>query len=130
MSLDQWLEKVTEFERKGDWAGLESMCKSKLDAEPDYVNALYPLGLALFKQGHHVASMRFLGRSAREAPTPHAWFMLAHAQHKVDRTQNAIESIQKAIELDPKQHELWHDLGTFLAIMHNYKAALKAFNTA
>jgi tetratricopeptide (TPR) repeat protein len=91
---------------------------------------LYPLGLALFKQGHYVAAMRYLGRSAREAPTPQAWFTLAHAQHKVDRTKNAIESITKAIELDPEQHELWHDLGTFLANIPDYKSALKAFNKA
>jgi tetratricopeptide (TPR) repeat protein len=130
MSPDQWLEAVTDFERKGDWAGLERMCKSKLESDPEYVLALYPLGYALFKQGNYVAAMLYLGKSTREAPTPQAWFTLAHAQHKVDRTKSAIESITKAIELDPEQHELWHDLGTFQAKILNYESALGAFNKA
>jgi|SRR5882672_6588264 len=130
MTLDTWLKTVREFELREDWQGLELQCKAKLQEDPSYIHAFFPLGLALFKQGLSVAAMPVLGRSAREAPTPQAWFILAHARHKSGQTKSAIEAMLKAIEIDPKAHEPWNDLGTLLAAVHDYKAALNAFDTA
>jgi Flp pilus assembly protein TadD len=130
MSLEEWLQSVSEFERKEDWRGLELHCKAKLNADPSYVHALFPLGLALFKQGNFVGAMPVLGKSAREAPTPQAWFILAHARHKAGNTKLAIEAMLKAVDLESKSHEAWNDLGTLLTAANDYKAALSAFNTA
>lgn len=130
MSLEEWLKTVSDFERREDWRGLELHCQAKLEADPSYVHALFPLGLALFKQGNLFGAMPVLGKSAREAPTPQAWFTLAHARHKVGNTKLAIEAMLKAVDLDPTSHEPWNDLGTLLTAANDYKAALNAFNTA
>ena len=100
--------------------------------EPQNVNALQNLGACLRQLGHDAASEIVAKRSvaASGGANPFCISNLGVAQFKLKKYEEAIASLEKALEMLPESGPQHHNLGLVHYILGNYERALALFNTS
>jgi tetratricopeptide (TPR) repeat protein len=116
--------------RKDSLAALR-LCETRLQSEPDDVEALRHLGLLEATRGRRGAALEAAERACRLAPAdPRCWSELGLVHVAFGNDPDAAACFTRAVECDRRFAEGWHNLGTVLKRLDRPEAAFDALKTA
>jgi tetratricopeptide (TPR) repeat protein len=85
----------------GDMPGAEADCRRALKLNPDQTEAIYNLGLALAAQGELEEAEPLFTRALQVAESPRLLLHRAIARVRLERPEDAISDLDRALELEP-----------------------------
>ncbi|NJO94507.1 MAG: tetratricopeptide repeat protein [Hydrococcus sp. RM1_1_31] len=101
-----------------------------IELKPDFYQAYYAMGLALEYVDHQWANQSYQKVVAIEPNFYQAWRQLGYTYSVLGKSQEALESIDKAITLNPQDFILYIWRGNFLMDKELYPEAREAFTKA
>ena len=116
--------------KKEEKQGLKDL-KSAIEIFPDYYDAIERLGSEYVKLQHYEAAEILLSRAVKINPRGYkSWYGLAYAQYSQNKSNQALEAVQKAISLDSSSLNALILEGILYRLTKNYKQAEKQLRKA
>lgn len=116
--------------KKDEKQGLKDL-RLAIETFPDYYDAIERLGSEYVKLQHYEAAEILLSRAVKINPRGYkSWYGLAYAQYSQNKTNQALESTQKAISLDSSSLNALILEGILHRQTKNYKQAEKQLRKA
>jgi tetratricopeptide (TPR) repeat protein len=116
--------------RAGCHAEAESYCRQALDQNPDYADALHLMGLLSLQHQQYDAAAEWLSRAIRSDPQPLYLRSLGTTLLKQGRREEALQVVDKAVQLKPDDPDLWRNLGDALVELDRPQDAIPSFEHA
>ncbi len=125
------LREALRFHGAGDRPRAMKIYASVLEAEPENVNALHLLGMALHEQDRHSEALELLRRAIAARPSAGALYnSLGVVQLALAEYAEAKSTLERAIALDPAPYEPYSNLGTALDHLGAADGATRCFEEA
>jgi len=121
-----WNNLGTVYDRLGDADKAEEQFRKTLDLDPENLQALRNLATILRKLGEFDEAIAI----TQELSEPESYRQLGRALMMAGKSEQAIETLQRALALKPEWGEIHDDLGVLLADMARYGEARKSFESA
>ena len=100
---------------EGDFDSALSLCRERLDAEPNDAAGHRYLALVHAAQSRPGLAVRAARGACELTPAdPRAWSDLGRVHIQAGISAEAIECFRRAVQLDPRYADGWHNLGTAL----------------
>jgi Flp pilus assembly protein TadD len=109
---------------------MEEACRNLLKVQPKSFDGLQLLGLALAQQEKNTEAIPVFKRALEIIPHAGVYNNLGIAYQELGQYQEAVDSFQKSIKLDPDKPESLNNVGTALLCMKDYQNAKKAYEHA
>ncbi len=123
-TAEGWVEEALGLEREARHAELATMCESILQRDPENVEALQLLAVALCACGRSREALVHLRRVTELTPdTPQAHANLATVLAAAGDADGAVVSFQRAVQLQPALGEAWKGLAALLKALGRYDEA-------
>jgi tetratricopeptide (TPR) repeat protein len=92
---------------------------------------LYNRGTMLARTGQYEDAVRYLEQAVETSPAHvDAWYNLALAYMKLERTQKAGDILHKLVNSFPSEKTYWYSLGALMRDAGDFKQALREFERA
>ena len=115
----------------GDFNSALSLCKERLDADPNDADAHRYLAFVHAAQNRPGFAVRAARRACELAPADaRTWSDLGRVHVHAGKSSEAIECFRYAVQLDPCYADGWHNLGTALKQLGHREAAFTALKNA
>ena len=119
-----WVEDALQLQAAGNFRGLIALCESTLEREPDSVEALQLLAVALCATTRAREGLVHLRRVTELAPdSAEAHFTLANVLAATGDPENAIAAYRRAVTLKPDFVDAWEALVALLKALGRYDDA-------
>ncbi|MDJ0851755.1 MAG: tetratricopeptide repeat protein [Myxococcota bacterium] len=115
------------LERQGMGDEAVEMYRRSLELEPESASAHYNLAAYLSRRGDHAAAERHFRAALAQKPSTQAYTGLGFVLGQQGRVDDAIESLNAAIELDPDNAAAYDQLGTILVRQGRLEEAASAY---
>lgn len=112
------------------WHNSITLWQQAIRYAPNFWSTQYNLGLAYFEHGELDAAESQFKRALDIKPVPSIYNNLALVQAKSQRRDEAITSLERALQLDPHLAEAHNNLGTLFYEARNFEAARRQFEQA
>lgn len=124
LTMPQLLAQARELHRLGRLDEAERTCAAILFVRPDNVEALHVMGLIKLARGEPVDALRFMAAAmGAGAPTARMLFDQGLALNALSRHQDALESFDRAIQLQPTFVQAHSNRGAMLAALGRHEDA-------
>jgi tetratricopeptide (TPR) repeat protein len=126
------LANAIRFRERGDTGGAKQQLDRLLELDPHNPGALLEIGTNLARQGDLAAAVEELAAAVAgfEPPSADAHMNLGAALRRLNRPQEAMQHLRRALELDPDFAEAHASVGLLLASTGEYKKAAESFGRA
>ena len=122
------LNQGLEFHRQGRTEEAAVYFRQVLEADPSNAAALYSLGLIYIGSGRTEEASALIDRGTHVAPLYAPMWQLSALRHQqLDQRDRALESHQRAVEVDPSNVAALNNWGVLLKEMHCNTEALDKF---
>lgn len=122
---------VQELLDANDWLSATALCRSRLSADPDDMQAHRHLGQLLAAAGEFPPAHRHARRACELAPDDaRCWSDLGRVHALEGRIAQAAHCFEHGIRIDSRCADAWHNLGTALRKLGDRKAAFTALKNA
>ncbi len=122
------------YSRRGDFAAVEQHFLKALSIQPKYSEARENLTLFLARQGRSylqsgdpAQALRALEKIPEAERDDQSWNLIGAAQAKLGRADQAEATFRRALDRNPKQHDVWYNLGLLLAKRGAHDDAIASF---
>lgn len=111
ISIEKALEMAMEEHRAGHFQRAQDMYVAIMQQDPGNVDCIHLLGVLANQGKRPDVGIEFIGRAIRERPTePVFHYNYADCLAVLDRWPEAIESLERAVELNKDYYEAWINL--------------------
>lgn len=125
------LEQALVSHQQGDLAQAERLYREILQAEPRNAEALHCLGVLALQTGHAQAADELIGRSVQiDSQQPVAYLNLSNAQRELQRLEQALASVDRALFMAPDYADALNNRGDILIELHRPQEALASLERA
>lgn len=114
----------------GRYLDAQVCCERALAADSSHADSLHLMGLLSRQAQQYDHAVEWMARAIRQAPKVEYLSSLGATLQQQGRLDEALQTIDKAVQLKPGAAELWIDLGTVLAEMGRPTDALLTFQHA
>ncbi|WP_249780499.1 tetratricopeptide repeat protein [Bradyrhizobium sp. dw_411] len=97
------------------------------DPGADDADSLHRTGVQLLQAGQYDQAVEWIARAIRQDPRPEYLSSLGTTLQRQGRFEEALKTLDKAVQLKPEDTSLWIDLGTVLSDLARLDEALLAF---
>lgn len=125
--IDARLRRAHQLQRQGRWEEAGAQCLAVLRQAPAHAGALLRLGLVRTRAGDPAAALEPIGRAIAIEPTAAAHAGLGHALRALKRNQEAVDSFDLALALEPDQVEVLFNRGNALRDLKQLEPALASY---
>src|SRR5687767_2906013 len=130
-SIARAMEDAAAHYRSGRRDEAEKICTRILKAQPSYFDAIHLLGLLKLDDGKAAAGHRLIETAAKANPhSPQLLSNLGRALSALNRDEEALASIDKAVALAPASFDALNGRGNVLLKLNRADEALAAFERA
>ena len=105
-------------------------CQQALDIDSNHADALHLMGLLSVQSRQDDRAVEWIARAIQQDPKPDYLSNLGTMLLRLGRHEEAVETFDKAVQLNPADAELWTNLGNVLAAQKRPADALQAFQQA
>jgi len=105
---------------------VQACCQQALALDPDHSDSLHLMGLLCLRAKQHDHAAEWLIRAIRRDPRPEYLSSLGSALQQQGRYDDALKTVDKAVQLKPDDPRLWQQLGHMLADMKRPAEAVLA----
>jgi spermidine synthase len=131
IAADEILNRGIRAAEHDDLGGLEEACREALLVEPDFPEAHFNLGIALYARRERREAIDHWRRAVRLRPDyPEARHNLGAALYSAGQTRDAIVHLQEAVRGRPNLKAVRDGLGIALAAAGDHQAAVAEFEAA
>ena len=129
MSYDLMLNKAIELHNMGAMAEAMDLYQKILQAMPENSDVWNLMGLISQSKDEHIKAVDSFLNAIKFSPKPFApyFFNLGLSYKSLNKKSEAIESLEKAISLDPNFKEAWNFLGIVLEEIGEHNLAIEKF---
>jgi tetratricopeptide (TPR) repeat protein len=113
--------------RAGRYLDAQISCQQALAADPDHADSLHLMGLLSRQAQNYDLAVEWIARALRQEPKAEYLSSLGTTLRLQGRFEEALKTLDKAIQLKPEDAELWINLGNVLADLARPADALLAF---
>jgi tetratricopeptide (TPR) repeat protein len=115
ITIDQALHLVAQYQRSGNLAAAEAMCRQVLAAAPDHRDALHLLGLTLISAGRYQEALQCFSKVAAQSPPSAGYHCDVGVVHRfLGQPEEAVRAFEKALEIDSNHAAGWSNLSDTL----------------
>ena len=131
IGLPQAVQAAFAAYQRSELADAERLCRSVIDAKPDYFEALYLLGIIAGQTGRREEAAELLSRAVAANPaSADACYNRGVALAELGRHAEALASYERAIELRPEYPDAHYNRGVTLAELGRHEEALESYDRA
>lgn len=116
-----------DLQQRGDLAAAEAIYRRLIAANPRHADALHMLGLVAHQVGQTPAAMQLLERSFAVRANPLVLSNLAEMQRLIGRTDDAVRSASRALQLQPDFFPAHHNLASALEKQGDFDQAIEHY---
>jgi Flp pilus assembly protein TadD len=131
--IGRLLKTAVEHHRAGRLPEAEPIYRRVLAAQPRNIDALYLLGLVTQATQRYAESVELFQRAVKEQPTTAKYLVnlgLSLGGMGLGRTAEAIETLRKAVAVDPNIPEAWSNLGNEFRNDLQFEQAIECYQKA
>ena len=129
--LPRMLAQASTLQRQGQVVEAERLYLAVLAIMPDNADALHSMGNLKLVRGEPGEALRLIGAAmAARAPTPRILFDLGLAFNALNQHQKALDSFDRAIQLQPDFFEAHGNRGAMLAALGQHGDAIESYRKA
>jgi len=109
----QILQRAIGLHRAGELESAAHIYREVLAQHPQQAIALHYLGIVLHQQGQHEAGLAYVRQSCALQPDNASWHNeLGNMLFALGQFEAANEAYLEALQADPRDHEVWNNLGS------------------
>lgn len=128
---DGFTADIEELISRSLFKAAENLSRQRLHDNPDNIELLYLLGNAAACQGNFVEAVSCFTKACSRAPDKEVlWKNLGFVQQQTGDVSGAIESLQRALALEPVSSELWATIGTLYVAEYSFDKAATCYRRA
>jgi tetratricopeptide (TPR) repeat protein len=116
--------------REGRWLDAQLCCEQALALEAENPKTLHLAGIACFNSGQYGQAIEWFSRAIRRQPESLYLADLGAALARHGRIDEAVQAVDRAVQLAPDDAGLWHRLGNILLAADRKADALLCFQQA
>jgi tetratricopeptide (TPR) repeat protein len=113
--------------RAGRYLDAQISCQQALALDPDHADSLHLMGLLSRQAQNYDHAVEWIARAIRQEPKAEYLSSLGTTLRLQGRFEDALKTLDKAIQLTPEDTTLWINLGNVLADLARPADALLAF---
>jgi len=123
-ALDAMLQRAAFFIQHGQPADAEQLAAGILELKPGHAEATKILGYARLMLGRAKEALEPLEKTARQSRDPRDETQLAIALRQMDRREDALVWLKRAVQRKPVFAPAFHELGFILKSLHRLDEAI------
>lgn len=128
---DRKIDQALAFHRQGQLDAAESLYRAVITEDPTSSDAPHLLGLVAFARGDLQAAHTYISAAIKLAPGDERFHLnLANVLRAQGRTDDAIASTERAVEVRTDYVEAWLNRGLLLASVRRFDEAVVCLETA
>jgi tetratricopeptide (TPR) repeat protein len=116
--------------RAGRHLDAQLCCHKALALNPDHADTLHLMGLLSFHAKHYDHALEWISRAIGQEPKTDYLTSLGTTLVNQGRREEALKAFDKAVQLDPRDADLWRNLGNILVDMERIADAILSFQHA
>ncbi len=124
------MQQAVALHNAGRIAEAEKVYRDVLQKDPRNADALQLLGLIEHQRGNNERAVELIRKAITIRPRAEFLVNLAQAQKALGRTQESLESTQRAVQMAPNIPEAWNNLGSIFKDLNRTAEAADAFRKA
>jgi tetratricopeptide (TPR) repeat protein len=113
--------------KAGRFLDAQISCQQALAVDSNQADALHLMGLLSFQAKQYDHAVEWIGRAIRQDPRPAFLASLGGTLQQQGRYEEALNVLDKAVQLKPDDGELWRHLGDILVQLARFDRALLSF---
>ena len=129
-NIHRVMQQAVALHNAGRLADAEKIYRDVLTKDSRNADALQLLGLIEHQRGNNARAVELIRKAVTIRPRAEFLINLAQAQKALGRTQEALESNQRAVQMAPNIPEGWNNLGSLLKDLGRAAEAADAFRKA
>jgi len=102
-------------------------CRKALEIEPGHANSLYLMGRVALEAGQNDHAAEWLARAFASAPKADYVSSLGIALQRLGRREDALQALEKAVQLQPDNAQNWKNLANVLFELQRTEKAILAY---
>ena len=116
--------------RAGRFLDAQSCCQQALAINPSHADTLHLMGLLSARSQHYDHAVEWITRAIRQSPKPEYLTSLGTTLQQQGRLEEALQVLDKAVQLGPDDAKGWISLGRILEDLNRPDDALLSFQQA
>ena len=113
--------------KAGRFLDAQISCQQALAVDSNQADALHLMGLLSFQAKQYDHAVEWIARAIRQDPRPAFLASLGGTLQQQGRYEEALNVLDKAVQLKPDDGELWRHLGDILVQLARFDHALLSF---
>jgi tetratricopeptide (TPR) repeat protein len=105
-------------------------CQQALEADAGHADSLHLMGLVALQARQYEQAIEWITRAVRQDPKPSYVASLAIVLQEQGRYEDALQALDKAIQLSPGDADLWRRMGDVLVQLLRHDQALLSYRHA
>ena len=126
-----YIQKANIYSKRDDHEKAVELLKTALEYTDDYADVYNLLGMEhLFMDNLELAKENFIKCLEEDPEDQASLYNVVYCYEFLDQNQQAIDYLNKYIDLNPYSEIAWHQIGRLSYGLKNYKEAIRAFDYA
>jgi len=118
------------YMRAGQYFDAHVSCQQALVLDPNHAETMHLMGLLCLQSEQYEHAVEWIARALKQNPKPEYLYRLGTTLRQQGRFEEALMSLDKAVQLRPDKAELWIGLGRVLGDLKRPADALLSFQHA
>lgn len=124
------LQSALVAHRSGQLQQAKEYCHQALRVAPEHPDALHLLGLFARQEGYNELAVDLISKAVRLYPAPPFYFNLGNAYQALGKMNEAVDSFNRALALNPNYVAALNNLGIALQHQGKMEASINTFQQA